>query len=100
MSSTYLAAEARGNNRLLTPEIWARFLAKRAHDPSRVGFIFEDFENVAQWADGDAWAPGVQIGGFDSAPGGFWVSGLIRPVGVHALACVCGPFGPSGQPEG
>jgi len=50
MSSTYLAAEARGNNRLLTPEIWARFLAKRAHDPSRVGFIFDDFENVAQWA--------------------------------------------------
>jgi len=61
MSSTYLAAEARSNNRLLTPEIWARFLAKRAHDPSRVGFIFDDFENVAQWADGDTVKFGVHL---------------------------------------
>lgn len=61
MSNTYMAAEAASNNRLLTPEIWAQFLAKKAHDPSSVGMIFEDFENVAQWADGDVVKYGVHL---------------------------------------
>jgi hypothetical protein len=62
MGTLRLSAEGTVN-RGLSPAIWQAhgFIGGNFYDPSRVGFYFDDFANVGQWADGDTVGYGVVI---------------------------------------